>query len=57
MLINVEVEAIKSEVHLNYPVDTREEEKIRIKSRITFHGPEDTKRRVKKEANQVDRIK
>ena len=32
MLINVEVEAIKSEVHLNYPVDTREEEKVRIKS-------------------------
>ena len=25
MLINIEVEAIKSEVHLNYPVDTREE--------------------------------
>ena len=35
MLINVEVEAIESEVHLNYPVDT--------------------KRRVKKEVNQVDR--
>ena len=33
MLINVEVEAIESEVHLNYPVDTREEEKVRIKSR------------------------
>ena len=25
MLINVEVEEIESEVHLNYPVDTREE--------------------------------
>ena len=33
MLIIVEVEAIKSEVQLNYPVDTREEEKVRIKSR------------------------
>ena len=33
MLINIEVEAIESEVHLNYPVDTREEEKVRIKSR------------------------
>ena len=30
-LINVEVEAIESEVHLNYPVD--KEEKVRIKSR------------------------
>ena len=33
-LINVEVEASKSEVHLNYPVVTREEEKVRIKSRV-----------------------
>ena len=33
MLINVEVEAIESEVHLNYPVDTRKEEKVGIKSR------------------------
>ena len=33
MLINVEVEAIESEVHLNDHVDTREEEKVRIKSR------------------------
>ena len=32
-LINVEVEAIESEVHLNYPVVTREEEEVRIKSR------------------------
>ena len=32
-LINVEVEAIESEVHLNYPVDTTEEEKVWIKSR------------------------
>ena len=32
-LINVEVETIESEVHLNYPVDTREEETVRIKSR------------------------
>ena len=32
MLVNVEVEAIKSDVHLNYPVDTREEEKVMIKS-------------------------
>ena len=31
-LINIEVEAIKSEVHLNYPVDTRKE-KVGIKSR------------------------
>ena len=56
-LINVEVEAIKSEVHLNYPVDTREEEKVRSSQEIKFQGPEDTKRRVKKEVNQVDRIK
>ena len=33
MLISVEVEAIKSEVHLNYPVHTRKEEKVGIKSR------------------------
>ena len=33
MLINVKVEAIESEVPLNYPVDTREEERVRIKSR------------------------
>ena len=32
MLINIEVETLKSEVHLKYPVDTREEEKVRIKS-------------------------
>ena len=32
-LITVEIEAIESEIHLNYPVDTREEEKVRIKSR------------------------
>ena len=51
-LINVEVEAIKSEVHLNYPVDTREEEKVQ---EIKFQGPKDTKRRIKKEVNQVYR--
>ena len=55
MLINIDVEAIKSEVDLNYPVDTREEEKVRIKSRNQVSKPEDTKRRVKKEVNQVDR--
>ena len=55
MLINIEVEAIKSEVHLNYPFDTREEEKVRIKSRNQVSRSEDTKRRVKKEVNQVDR--
>ena len=31
MLINIEVEAIKSEVHLNYPVDTREEKVDQVK--------------------------
>ena len=50
MLINIEVEAIKSEVHLNYPFDTRKEEKV-----LKFQGPEETKRRVRKEVNQVDR--
>ena len=55
MLINVEVEAIMSEVHLNYPVDTREEEKVAISQETKFQGPEETKRRVKKEVNQVDR--
>ena len=31
MLINIEVKAIKPEVHLNYSVDTRKEEKVGIK--------------------------
>ena len=55
-LMNVEVEAIKSEVHLNFPVGTREKERRSVSSQeIKFQGPEDTKRRVKKEVNQVDR--
>ena len=50
-LINTEIEEIKSEVHLNHPVDTRKEEKVRIKSRNQVSRS----RRVKKEVNQVDR--
>ena len=46
MLINIEVEAIKSEVHLNYPVDTTEEEKVRIKSRKSSFKVQKTPREV-----------
>ena len=55
MLINVEVEAIKSEVHLNYPADIKRRKSLGSSQEIKFQGPEDTKRRVKKEVNQVDR--
>ena len=50
-LINIEVEAIKSEAHLNYPVDKKK--RSGSSQEIKFQGPEDTKRRVKKEVNQV----
>ena len=56
-LINVEVEAIKSEVHLNYPVDIKRRKRLGSSQEIKFQGPEETKRRVKKKINQVDRNK
>ena len=57
MLINIEVEASKSEVHLNYPVDIKRRKRLGSSQEIKFQGPEETKRRVKKEVNQVDRNK
>ena len=56
-LINVEVEANKSEVHLNYLVDIKRRKRLGSSQEIKFQGPEETKRRVKKEVNQVDRNK
>ena len=55
MLINVEVEASKSEVHLNYPVDIKRRKRLGSSQEIKFQGQDETKRRVKKDANQVDR--
>ena len=57
MLINVEVEARKSEVHLNYPVGIKRRKRLGSSQEIKFQGSEETKRRVKKEVNQVDRNK
>ena len=57
MLFNVEVEANKSEVHLNYPVDIKRRKRLGSSQEIKFQGPEETKRRVEKEVNQVDRNK
>ena len=57
MLINVEVEANKPEVHLNYPVDIKRRKRLGSSQEIKFQGPEEAKRRVKKEVNQVDRNK
>ena len=57
MLINVEVKAIKSEVHLNYPIDIKRGKRLGSSQEIKFQGPEETKRRVKKKINQVDRNK
>ena len=54
MLINIEVEAIKSEVHLNYPVDIKRRKRLGSSQEIMFQGPEETKRRVKKIFNKVD---
>ena len=54
MLINIEVEAIKSEVHLNYLVDIKRRKTLGSNQEIKFQGPEETKRRVKKTINQVD---
>ena len=56
-LINIEVEAIKSEVHLNYPVDIKRRKRLGSSQEVKFQGSEETKRRVKKEVNQVDRNK
>ena len=57
MLINIEVEACKSEVHLNYPVDIKKRKRLGSSQEIKFQGPEEAKRRVKKKIDQVDRIK
>ena len=57
MLINVEVEASKSEVHLNYAVDIKRRKRLGSSQEIKFQGPEEIKRRVKKEVDQVDRNK
>ena len=56
-LINVEVEANKSEDNLNYPVDIKRRNRLGSHQVIKFQGPEETKRRVKKEVKQVDRNK
>ena len=56
MLINIKVEASKSEVHLNYPVDIKRRKRLGSSQEIKFQCPEETKRRVKKKINQVDRI-
>ena len=53
MLINVEVEAIKSEVYLNCPVEIKRRKRLGSRQEIKFQGPEETKRRVKKKFNQV----
>ena len=55
MLINIEVEASKSEVHLNYPVDIKRRKRLGSSQEIKFQDPEETKRRVKKKINQVER--
>ena len=48
-LINVEVEASKAEVHLNYHVDIKRRIRLGSSQEIKFQGPEESKRRVKEE--------
>ena len=54
MLIIIDIEANKSEVHLNCPVDIKRK-KVGSSQEIKFQGPEEAKRRVKKKFKQVDK--
>ena len=58
MLINVEVEANKSEVHLNSPLDTsREKGWIKSRNQVSRSRRSQEKSQVKKKIKQVDRVK
>ena len=56
MLINIEVEEIMPEVHLNYPVDIMKKKRLGSSQEIKFQCPEEAKRRVKKGLTKLRRL-
>ena len=56
MLINIEVEAIKSEVHLNYPVDRREEKGWDQAKKSSFKVQKKAREELRKRLTDINKI-